>query len=97
AEVIDLLSVRPIDYDTILQSVRKTNRALVIEEAWPLGSISSELAYQRQRHAFDHLDAPVLRVTNRDTPLAYAPTLLEECLPNPERIIRATRASLYLD
>ncbi|MFN7709312.1 MAG: pyruvate dehydrogenase complex E1 component subunit beta [Sphingobacteriia bacterium] len=97
AEVIDLLSVRPIDYDTILQSVRKTNRALVIEEAWPLGSISSELAYQIQRHAFDHLDAPVLRVTNRDTPLAYAPTLLEECLPNPERIIRATRASLYLD
>lgn len=97
AEVIDLLTVRPLDWDTVFASVRKTNRIVVIEEAWPMASISSEITYQVQRHAFDYLDSPVLRVTNRDTPLGYAPTLIEECLPNVKRIVAAVRASLYLD
>ncbi|MBX3101654.1 MAG: pyruvate dehydrogenase complex E1 component subunit beta [Bacteroidetes bacterium] len=95
AEVIDLLTVRPMDYDTIVASIRKTNRLVVVEEAWPLGSLSSEITYHVQRHAFDYMDAPVIRVTNRDTPLPYAPTLIEECLPNPARIIEAVRQVLY--
>jgi pyruvate dehydrogenase E1 component beta subunit len=94
-EVIDLLTVRPMDYPTIVQSIRKTNRLVVVEEAWPLGSLSSEITYHVQRHAFDYMDAPVIRVTNRDTPLAYAPTLIEECLPNPGRIVEAVRQVMY--
>lgn len=95
AEVIDLRSVRPIDYATLVDSVKKTNRMVVIEEAWPLASISSEIAYHVQRYAFDYLDAPVLRVTNRDVPLPYAPTLIEEILPNVARSIQAAKAVLY--
>ena len=94
-EVIDLMSVRPIDYDTLVTSVKKTNRLVVVEEAWPLASISAELAYHVQRYAFDYLDAPVYRITNRDVPLPYAPTLIEEILPNVKRTIEAVNASLY--
>jgi pyruvate dehydrogenase E1 component beta subunit len=82
-ELIDLRTVRPIDYETLLQSVKKTNRMVVLEEAWPLASISSEIAYWMQRYAFDYLDAPINRVTTRDTPLPYAPTLVEAFLPMP--------------
>ncbi|MGB3617546.1 MAG: pyruvate dehydrogenase complex E1 component subunit beta [Catalinimonas sp.] len=94
-EVIDLMSVRPIDYDTLVQSVKKTNRMVVVEEAWPLSSISAELAYHVQRYAFDYLDAPVYRITNRDVPLPYAPTLIEEILPNARRTVEAINAALY--
>jgi pyruvate dehydrogenase E1 component beta subunit len=90
-EVIDLRSVRPIDYATIVESVKKTNRLVVIEETWPLASISSEIAYHIQRYAFDYLDAPVLRVTNKDLPLPYAPTLIEVILPNVKRSVEAIR------
>jgi pyruvate dehydrogenase E1 component beta subunit len=77
-EVIDLRTVRPIDYDTIIASVKKTNRLVVVEEAWPLASLSGEIAFMVQKHAFDYLDAPVLRITCADVPLPYSPTLIAE-------------------
>ncbi len=94
-EVIDLRTVRPIDYKTVLESVKKTNRLVVVEEAWPLASISSEIAFNVQHNAFDYLDAPVKRVTCRDVPLPYAPTLIEASLPNVERTVNAVKAVLY--
>lgn len=95
AEVIDLRTVRPIDYETIINSVKKTNRLVVVEEAWPLASISSEIAYHVQRYAFDYLDAPVARVTSRDLPLPYAPTLIEVILPNVKRTLEAVNSVMY--
>ena len=96
AEVIDLRTVRPIDYDTIIQSVKKTNRMVVVEEAWPLASISSELTYNVQKNAFDYMDAPVKRITCKDTPLAYAPQFVEEWLPNIADTVEAVKAVLYV-
>ncbi|MBC6607764.1 pyruvate dehydrogenase complex E1 component subunit beta [Hymenobacter sp. BT188] len=95
AEVIDLRSVRPIDYNTLIESVKKTNRIVIVEEAWPLASISSELTYTIQRRAFDYLDAPVVRITCMDVPLPYAPTLIEASLPNVERTVKAVKEVLY--
>ncbi len=95
AEVIDLRTVRPIDYKTIVESVKKTNRLVIVEEAWPLASISSEIAYHVQRFAFDYLDAPIRRITSRDVPLSYAPTLIEATLPNPARTLEAIKSVLY--
>jgi pyruvate dehydrogenase E1 component beta subunit len=97
AEIIDLRSVRPIDYRTVVESVKKTNRLVVVEEAWPLASISAEIAYHIQRHAFDYLDAPVYRITNADAPLPYAPTLIQAILPNVERTVKAVKAVMYRD
>ena len=87
-EIIDLRTVRPIDFDTVIESVKKTNRLVVLEEAWPLGSISSEIAFKVQKDAFDFLDAPVKRVTSLDTPMAYAPTLVEAYLPNKDKVVK---------
>jgi pyruvate dehydrogenase E1 component beta subunit len=95
-EVIDLRTIRPIDYDTVIESVKKTNRCVVVEESWPLASISSELAYWIQRYAFDYLDAPVYRVTQSDTPFAFAKPLIEEALPNVKRIVDAVKSSMYV-
>ncbi len=95
AEVIDLRSVRPIDYDTVVASVKKTNRLVVVEEAWPLASLSGEIAYVVQRRAFDHLDAPVVRITCADVPLPYAPTLIEASLPNVARVVKAVKEVTY--
>jgi pyruvate dehydrogenase E1 component beta subunit len=95
AEVIDLRSVRPIDYDTLVESVKKTNRIVIVEEAWPLASISAELTYTIQRRAFDYLDAPVVRITCMDVPLPYAPTLIEASLPNVERTVKAVKEVMY--
>jgi pyruvate dehydrogenase E1 component beta subunit len=94
-EIIDLRTVRPIDFVTVVESIKKTNRCVVVEESWPLASISSEIAYHLQRYAFDYLDAPVMRVTQSDTPFAYSPTLIDEALPNVDRIIKAVKATLY--
>ncbi len=94
-EVIDLLTVRPIDYDTILTSVKKTNRLVCLEEAWNLSCISSEITYHVQKYAFDYLDAPIYRVCNKDLPLPYAPTLIEEILPNVPRVVEAIKAVMY--
>ncbi|MCF8275800.1 MAG: pyruvate dehydrogenase complex E1 component subunit beta [Flavobacteriales bacterium] len=96
AEVIDLRTVRPIDYATIIESVKKTNRMVVVEEAWPLASISSELTYNVQKDAFDYMDAPVKRITCKDTPLAYAPAFVEEWLPNVADTIAAVKDVLYV-
>ena len=96
AEVIDLRTVRPIDFDAILTSVRKTNRLVILEEAWPLASISSEIAYKVQKDAFDDLDAPVKRVTALDTPMAYAPTLVEAYLPNKDKVVKAVKEVMYI-
>jgi pyruvate dehydrogenase E1 component beta subunit len=95
AELIDLRTVRPIDYDAIINSVKKTNRMVIVEEAWPLASISSELAYMTQRKAFDYLDAPILRVNSMDVPLPYASTLVEAYLPNVKRIVDAVKQVTY--
>lgn len=94
-EVIDLRTVRPIDYDTVIKSVIKTNRLICLEEAWPLGCISTELTYMVQKRAFDYLDAPIIRLTTADTPAAYAPTLMEAFLPNKEQLIKSIREVLY--
>src|SRR5690606_356847 len=96
AEVINLRTVRPIDYAAIINSVKKTNRLVVVEEAWPLASISSEIAYKVQREAFDYLDAPVVRITCADVPLPYAPTLLQAALPNVERVVKAVKEVSYI-
>ncbi len=94
-EVIDLLTVRPIDYETVIESVKKTNRLVIVEEAWPLASISTEITYMVQKNAFDYLDAPIRRICTQDTPLGYAPTLIQEFLPNVERTTKAIKEILY--
>jgi pyruvate dehydrogenase E1 component beta subunit len=94
-EIIDLRTIRPIDYKCVVESVKKTNRCIVLEESWPLASISSEISYHLQRYAFDYLDAPVIRVTQTDTPFAFSPTLIEEALPNVSRLIDAVKSTLY--
>ena len=94
-EIIDLRTVRPIDYDCVFESVKKTNRLVIVEEAWPLASISTEIAYKVQREAFDHLDAPIERVTMRDVPMSYAASMVEATLPNKSRIIAAVNAVTY--
>ena len=94
-EIIDLRTVRPIDYATVVESVKKTNRCVVVEESWPLASISSELGYHIQRYAFDYLDAPVQRVTQTDTPFPFSPALIDVALPNVDRITKAVKATLY--
>lgn len=94
-EIIDLRSVRPIDYNTVVNSVKKTNRLVVVEEAWPLASISSEIAYHVQKYAFDYLDAPVARVTTLDVPLPYAITLVEAFLPDVKKISEVVNSVMY--
>ena len=94
-EIIDLRTIRPIDYDTVLDSVRKTNRLVIVEEAWPLGSIATEVTFKVQKDAFDYLDAPILRVTSADVPLPYAPTLIEAALPNANKVIAAVKQVMY--
>lgn len=94
-EIIDLRTIRPIDFNCIVESIKKTNRCVILEESWPLASISSEISYHLQRYAFDYLDAPVMRVTQTDTPFAFSPTLIEEALPNVTRLIDAIKSTLY--
>jgi pyruvate dehydrogenase E1 component beta subunit len=95
-EVIDLRTVRPIDYPTLIASVKKTNRAVIVEEAWPLSSIATDLTFNIQRHAFDYLDAPILRVNSMDVPLPYAPTLIDAVLPNVKRTLDAIKQVAYV-
>lgn len=95
-ELIDLRTIRPLDIDTIIRSVKKTNRLVILEESWPVASISSEIAYRVQRHAFDYLDAPIRRLTMADTPFAFAPTLIDEALPNVGDLVRAVKDVKYV-
>ena len=94
-EIIDLRTVRPMDIETILTSVRKTNRLVVLEEAWPFGNVATEITYQVQDKAFDYLDAPVVKLNTADTPAPYSPVLLQEWLPNSEDVIKAVKKVLY--
>lgn len=94
-EVIDLRTVRPIDFEAIVNSVKKTNRLVIVEESWPMASISSEITYHVQKHAFDYLDAPIQRVTSKDVPLAYAPNLIEESIPSVKRTADAIKSVMY--
>ncbi|MHB1146163.1 MAG: pyruvate dehydrogenase complex E1 component subunit beta [Lutibacter sp.] len=94
-EIIDLRTIRPMDSEAIFKSVRKTNRLVVLEEAWPFGSVSSEIAFQVQENIFDYLDAPIKRITTADTPAPYSPVLLEEWLPNANDVINAVKEVLY--
>ncbi len=96
AEVIDLRSIRPLDHHTIVESVKKTNRLVVVDESWPFCGVSSEIAYEIQKYAFDYLDAPVTRINSADTSLSYAPTYVEEYLPNTAKVIKAVKEVLYV-
>ncbi len=95
AEVIDLRTIRPLDHHTIVQSVKKTNRLVVVDESWPFAGVSAEIAYEIQKYAFDYLDAPVLRVNGADAAMPYAPTLVDAYLPNPEKVIKAVKQVMY--
>ena len=97
AEVIDLRTLRPLDHQTLVNSVKKTNRMVVVDESWPFCGISAEIAYEMQKYAFDYLDAPITRVNSADTSLPYAPTFVEEYLPNPAKIIKAVKEVMYLN
>ncbi|MCC6840040.1 MAG: pyruvate dehydrogenase complex E1 component subunit beta [Flavobacteriales bacterium] len=94
-EVIDLRTIRPLDEATIIASVKKTNRLVVVDEHFPYGSIATEVAYRVQRHAFDYLDAPVVRITQADTPLPFAPNLIDASLPSVERVVKAVKGVAY--
>ncbi len=96
AEVIDLRTIRPMDWMTVLESVKKTNRLVIVEEQWPFASISSELAYRIQKEGFDYLDAPVRRITAADAPLHYAPNLIVGALPDVPRTIQLVKEVMYL-
>jgi pyruvate dehydrogenase E1 component beta subunit len=95
-EVIDLRTVRPLDINTILESVKKTNRLVILEEAWPFGSVSTEITFRVQDEAFDYLDAPIKRINTADTPAPYSPVLLAEWLPNADDVVQAVKDVLYI-
>lgn len=95
-EVIDLRTVRPMDHKTILESVKKTNRLVILEEAWPFGSVASEITFRVQDEAFDYLDAPIKRITTADTPAPYSPVLLEKWLPNAQDVVKAVKEVMYV-
>ena len=94
-EIIDLRTVRPLDIETIINSVKKTNRLVILEEAWPFGNVSTEIAYQVQNQALDYLDAPIIKINTADTPTPYSPVLLKEWLPNHNDVIKAVNKVLY--
>jgi len=94
-EIIDLRTVRPMDHNAILESVKKTNRLVILEEAWPFGNIATEITYQVQSQAFDYLDAPIIKINTADTPAPYSPELLKEWLPNSNDVIKAVKKVMY--
>ena len=94
-EVIDLRTIRPLDYQTIFESVKKTNRLVILEESWPFGNIATEITYQVQSEIFDYLDAPVEKINTADTPAPYSPVLLKEWLPNANDVVKSIKKVLY--
>ncbi len=96
AEVIDLRSIRPLDWMTVLQSVQKTNRLVIVEEQWPMCSVSSEVAYRIQKEGFDYLDAPIRRITAADAPMHYAPNLAAAYLPDVPRTVNLVKEVMYM-
>ncbi|WP_185882555.1 pyruvate dehydrogenase complex E1 component subunit beta [Blattabacterium cuenoti] len=95
-EVIDLRTIRPLDYNSILLSVQKTNRLIILEESWPFSSIGSEITYFIQKNAFDYLDAPINKITTLDTPSPYSSNLISYWFPNETKIIKSIKKSLYI-
>lgn len=95
-EVIDLRTIRPLDYETVLNSVKKTNRLVVLEEAWPFGSVASEITYMVQQKAFDYLDAPIKRITTPDAPAPYSAALFAEWFPKLEKVKQEIKNVLYV-
>ena len=95
-EIIDLRTIRPLDFNTVFESVKKTNRLVILEEAWPFASVSSEITFQVQENLFDYLDAPIERLTTADTPAPFSPVLLEEWLPNANDVIKAVKKVMYI-
>jgi pyruvate dehydrogenase E1 component beta subunit len=96
AEVIDLRTIRPLDWKTMVESVKKTNRMVIVEEQWPMCSVSSEIAYRIQKEAFDYLDAPVLRITSADAPMHYAPNLAALAIPDVARTVKLVKEAMYI-
>jgi len=96
AEVIDLRTIRPLDWHTILESVKKTNRLVIVEEQWPMCSVSSEIPYRIQKEGFDYLDAPIRRITCADAPMHYAPNLVEAYLPDVAGTVKLVKEVMYL-
>lgn len=96
AEVIDLRTIRPLDWMTVLESVKKTNRLVIVEEQWPFASVSSELSYRIQKEGFDYLDAPIRRITSADAPLHYAPNLVAAAMPDVARTVRLAKEVMYM-
>jgi pyruvate dehydrogenase E1 component beta subunit len=94
-EIIDLRTIRPMDYQLIFESVKKTNRLVILEESWPFGNISTEITYQVQNEIFDYLDAPIEKINTADTPAPYSPVLLKEWLPNYDDVIKAVKKVMY--
>ena len=94
-EIIDLRTIRPLDIETIIKSVKKTNRLLIVEEAWPFGNVSTEISHQIQNKCFDYLDAPIEKLNTADTPAPYSPVLLAEWLPNQSDVIKSIKKVLY--
>jgi len=94
-EVIDLRTIRPMDYNLIFESVKKTNRLVILEESWPFGNIATEITFQVQNEIFDYLDAPIEKINTADTPTPYSPVLLKEWLPNSEDVISSVNKVLY--
>ena len=95
AEVVDLRTIRPMDIATVIESVKKTNRCVTVEEAWPQCSVGSEIAARLMEHAFDYLDAPVARVSGKDVPMPYAANLEKLALPTVEEVVAAAKAVSY--
>ena len=94
-EIIDLRTLRPMDHKSIFESVKKTNRLVILEESWPFGNISTEITYQVQNQIFDYLDAPIEKINTADTPAPYSPILLKEWLPNYEDVIKSVKKVIY--
>ncbi len=95
AEVIDLRTIRPLDWACIINSVKKTNRLVIVEEQWPFGSVGSEIAYRVQKDAFDYLDAPVTRLASADASMHYAPNLVAAYLPTIEKVVKGVKEVMY--
>ncbi|UOF94504.1 MAG: pyruvate dehydrogenase complex E1 component subunit beta [Bacteroides sp.] len=95
-EVIDLRTIRPIDYNTVIQSVKKTGRLILIEESWPLGNISTEIAFMIQKEAFDYIDHPIIRLNSPDVPMPYSNNLVKRYLPSTNDVIKAFKKVMYL-
>lgn len=94
-EIIDLRTVRPLDIESIFTSVKKTNRLVILEEAWPFGNVSTEITYQVQNEVFDYLDSPIEKINTADTPAPFSPVLFKEWLPNSEDVIAAVKKVVY--